>query len=91
MEDIMVTCDFSDTCFFFNEESSDKIQIKEILRFEYCESDFTKCARRQMALSQGPDNVQHNLLPDGFIEAEFFLRNVTLKYKKRTGRLSCLH
>lgn len=66
MEVIMANCEFCNTCCFYNEEPSDKTQTKEILRVEYCNSEFANCARRKMALSRGIDNVPHNLLPDGF-------------------------
>lgn len=68
----MDTCELSDSCSFFNEELLDRTQTKEILRLEYCNSDFTKCARHQMALSRGIDNVPHDLLPDGFKRPKCF-------------------
>jgi hypothetical protein len=60
----MALCDFCDTCFYFNEIVPDKTQTKELLRYEYCNSDFSKCARYQMAVSRGMDNVPHGLLPN---------------------------
>jgi hypothetical protein len=83
MEDIMAICELSDTCPFFNEKPSDQIQVKKILRFEYCISDFTKCARHQTALSHGLEKIPYNLLPDGYIEADFYVRNVPLKFDKK--------
>ena len=57
----MATCEFCDTCLMFNEEFSDKTLINEILRGFYCNSNVTKCARHQMALSRGVGNVPPDL------------------------------
>lgn len=68
----MALCEFYDTCSLFNEELSDTSQTKEIVRNEYCNSDFTRCARHHLALSRGIDNVPHDLLPDSFKRPKCF-------------------
>jgi hypothetical protein len=62
----MASCEFCSTCSFFNEESSDKPDTKELLKNEYCKSNFTKCARYKIALSHGMENVPVNISPDIF-------------------------
>ena len=68
----MATCEFSDTCSFFNEELTDEPLTKELLCDAYCKSCFTKCARYKIALSRGIDKVPNNLLPDSFKSPKCF-------------------
>jgi len=63
-EDVMATCEFSDTCSFFKEEFRDNPHTKEFLCSTYCNGHFKTCARYEIAKSNGMENVPHDLLPD---------------------------
>jgi hypothetical protein len=60
----MATCEFCDSCSFFTEEFQDNPHTKEFLSSTYCNGHFTTCARYLIAMSQGIENVPHDLLPD---------------------------
>ena len=60
----MATCEFSDSCSFFKEEFRNNPHANEFLCNNYCNGDFTTCARYKIALSDGIDNVPPDLLPD---------------------------
>ena len=63
-EVIMATCEFCDTCSFFNEEFQDNPVTKDFLCSSYCNGHFTTCARYKIAMSNGILDVPHDLLPD---------------------------
>lgn len=68
----MATCDFCDTCSFFKEEFQDNPQTKEFLCNTYCNGHFATCARYRMAMTNGIDEVPHDLLPDILRAAKCF-------------------
>ena len=68
----MALCEYSDKCFFFNEEYRGKPHSKELLCGEYCNNHFTRCARHQMAASRGIDNVPPDLQPASYKNPKCF-------------------
>lgn len=60
----MATCVFSDKCSFFQEEFKDNPHTKEFLCESYCNGHFNTCQRYKIAISEGIENVPHDLLPD---------------------------
>ena len=52
-------------CPFFNDKMAmDSESIKEMFKKRYCKSDYTKCARWNVATSVGKEKVPINLFPN---------------------------
>jgi hypothetical protein len=60
----MATCEFCETCSFFKKDFPYYPHTKEFLCNTLCNGDFITCARYQIAMFQGIDNVPPKLLPD---------------------------
>ena len=65
----MVCCEFLDSCFFYNEMTTDMTKTTEYLRDRYCNGRFTECALFMISKVYGNDKVPQYLFPNDMYES----------------------
>lgn len=69
---IMAHCDCRNSCFFYNELTTDKPKCIEHLKRFYCEGRFSECAIYLLAAIHGIEQVPKYLYPSSHINTETF-------------------
>jgi len=59
----MTTCEFTETCIFFNELMADMPSSVNVYKQLYCEANFKLCARYMVKQAMGSDSVPLDLFP----------------------------
>jgi hypothetical protein len=71
----METCKYLQDCAFFNDPSTQKLQVlADQLKADYCHGRFDTCARYQVASRLGRDQVPVSMLPTQLQWAEMIFR-----------------
>lgn len=71
----METCTYFHDCVFFNDPSTQNLQIlADQLKKDYCQGRFEDCARYQVACRLGRDQVPASMLPTQLQWAEMIFR-----------------
>jgi hypothetical protein len=60
----MSICELCDTCIFFNDKMADMPAVADFLKEKYCRADYAACARYQIYLEFGRENVPAGLFPN---------------------------
>ncbi len=58
-----MTCPSIESCPFFNDKMADMPAVTDNIKREYCNGDYTKCARYIVAQALGKENVPADLFP----------------------------
>jgi len=75
----MAKCECLPKCPFFNDKMADKPAMANLLKETYCLGDNSKCARHQVFLSAGGENVPADLYPSQNYRVEEILNKVNSK------------
>lgn len=70
----MADCECLPRCPFFNDKMHGLETIKEMLKKNYCKSDFSQCARYLVFKAKGRENVPIDLYPNQQDRAKAILR-----------------
>ena len=73
----MEPCKLLKGCLFFNDKMSIDKGVGALYKKNYCEGDFNKCARYQVATTIGRDKVPNDLYPNMFDQAKEIIRKNT--------------
>lgn len=60
----MQICELCDSCIFFNDKMPDMPAVAGFLKDKYCRADFAACARFQIYIEFGRENVPAGLFPN---------------------------
>jgi hypothetical protein len=60
----MIICELSETCIFFNDKMPDMPAVAGYLKARYCRGTFEACARFQIYMEFGRENVPAGLFPN---------------------------
>jgi hypothetical protein len=69
----MAECGRLATCIFFNDQMDNMPTVAHLMKKQYCEGDFDRCARYQVAEKLGGPNVPRDLYPNDFTRAKRLL------------------
>jgi hypothetical protein len=59
----MAECDRLATCIFFNDRMDGMPTVAALLKKQYCQGDFQRCARFRVAAKLGSTHVPESLFP----------------------------
>jgi len=65
----MDTCEFQSSCAFYNELKEEKPTVLKYLMDEYCNNNYSECARYLVSKLHGPSHVSRDLFPEDMQEA----------------------
>ena len=65
----MKTCEFLSSCDFYNDLRKRRPITLESVKEEYCDSNYTQCARFMVSRLHGPGRVSKYLFPEDIQEA----------------------
>ena len=60
----MITCEFRSSCGFYNDLKARRPVTLESVKEEFCDSNYSRCARFMVSKAQGPANVSKYLFPE---------------------------
>lgn len=60
----MPDCELLDKCLFFNDRMAEMPSTSNMIKFMYCNDDFTGCARYTVRNNAGADAVPDDLFPN---------------------------
>jgi hypothetical protein len=65
----METCEFQSSCFVYSNLMKNRPRTLEYIKEEYCDSNYSTCARFMIFKSKGPYKVSNYLFPEDIQEA----------------------
>ncbi|MBP1626854.1 MAG: hypothetical protein H6Q00_1329 [Holophagaceae bacterium] len=60
----MSDCECLSRCPFFNDRMAEMPAMAHLMKKNYCQGDFLKCARHRVLLGKGAGNVPNDLFPN---------------------------
>ena len=69
-----MSCAYLKSCNFYTDNLVSMPVVAELMKRRFCEDDYSQCARYQIRVKLGADNVPADLFPNHMEEAEKLLK-----------------